>query len=140
MIVFQSLPFEILRSIFLYQQNAPNKKAANRQRHQIVMGGGIEIYLPNTPDVLINKIAKFNSAICFKCWFFILYVTMFICHSCLGRNPYMLIVKLFIFKICHSIEIPFQRIKIFNTLDFCLGRNDKKIKFYSKLPKPFQWM
>ncbi len=61
MIVFQSLLVEMFKSIFLYQQNAPRRIAANKQRHQIVIGGGIEIYLPNTPEVLIKSTAILSS-------------------------------------------------------------------------------
>ena len=61
MIVFQSLLVEMFKSIFLYQQNAARRIAANKQRHQIVIGGGIEIYLPNTPEVLIKSTAILSS-------------------------------------------------------------------------------
>ena len=67
MIVFQSRLFAIFKLIFLYQQNTPRRIAANKQRHQIVIGGGIEMYLPNTPEVLIKSTAIFNSTICLKC-------------------------------------------------------------------------
>ena len=45
----------------------PKQITVKALRHQIVKGGDIEIYLPKTPEVLINIIAIFSSKRCFKC-------------------------------------------------------------------------
>lgn len=68
--VIKSLLLAIFKSIFLCQQKAPKITAAKKQRHQIVTGGGMEIYLPKTPEVLTSSTAMFNSVICFRCCFF----------------------------------------------------------------------
>ena len=68
--VFQSFFEAIFKSIFLYQIKSAKQKIVSRLRHQIVIGGGIEINRPKTPDVLTNIMAKFSSIRCFICGFF----------------------------------------------------------------------
>lgn len=41
----------------------PRKNNANRALHQIVIGGGKLIYLPNTPEVLMHNMAKLSNKI-----------------------------------------------------------------------------
>ena len=59
--------------MFLYLQYTNKKTIAKDERHQTITGGGISIYFPKTPEVLIKKVANNNSKICFKCAFFKLY-------------------------------------------------------------------
>ena len=51
----------------------PKNKMANADLHQIVNGGGILMYLPKAPEVLMKIMAKLSSSRCFRCWFFMKY-------------------------------------------------------------------
>lgn len=48
------------KSIFRYLQKAYKKTTAKAERNQMITSDGIAIYLPNTPEVLIKKVAKTN--------------------------------------------------------------------------------
>lgn len=48
-----------------------NKKPKD-DRHHIITGVGISIYLPNAPEVLIKSVARVNPNKWVKFWFFIL--------------------------------------------------------------------
>jgi len=47
-----------VRLMFLYLQKPYRKSIAKAERNQIITSEGIAMYFPNTPEVLINKVAK----------------------------------------------------------------------------------
>ena len=57
----------IFKLIFHHQQNKPKKAIAAKHLHQIVTGGGMVIYLPKGPDVLMKIMAKLSSMIRDRC-------------------------------------------------------------------------
>ena len=48
----------MVKSIFLNRQNTYKITIANTERNHTITSEGIAIYLPSTPEVLINNVAK----------------------------------------------------------------------------------
>ena len=59
----------MVKSIFLYLQYRYRSTIAMAALNQIITSVGMAIYLPKTPEVLINNVAKSNPEIFFKCAF-----------------------------------------------------------------------
>ena len=57
------------KSTFLILQKIYIKTAANNALNKIITSGGIAIYFPKTPDVLIKSVAKSKKAKFLMCEF-----------------------------------------------------------------------